>query len=74
MIKTCAVSTLCNKVFSRDEFVRCISDVTQYVWDSSETCEAGPNGREVTPEVKLLNLDQEGRRRLELQDHAPALL
>ena len=75
----CRFSTFCtlyndNEVFSHDEFVRCISDLTHNAWDSSETGEAGPGGREVTAEVKFLDLDQEGGRRLELQDHAPTHL
>ena len=69
-----SLCTLCNEVSTRDEFVCCISDLTEDVWDSAETDEAGPCGREVTSEVKLLNLDHEGGRRLELQDLAPSHL
>ena len=47
---------------------------TEDVWDSAETGEVGPRGREVAAEVKLLDLGPEGGRRLELQDHAPSLL
>ena len=47
---------------------------TKDVWDSAEAGEVGPRGRKVTAEVKLLDLDPEGGRRLELQDHAPSLL